>query len=219
MEITVDLSDPARVLADLQEYAASVVRTALNAAVVAVREHIEKLVDDAIRSSPEWDSLIGGTLREHFGISDASPALENILKTVKDGIEVSVQPGVGTNSYGIMVVGILLGDFSDILNAQGAEYTSVGKKRTATIPWLRWLLFEGSNLILGDVEINLKRASRKGSRTGRAIMVHPKVRPAHGWAVPEFWGTRENNWLTRALEPVGEQVPDIIFEETSKRLS
>lgn len=219
MQLTLDLN-PDEFDKLLREAANEAVTSALKDAASSIKVRVAVLVDQAVRASSEWESLIGGALREEFGIPDARPVLENILKTIKDNIRVDLE-AAGLNYAGKLTITLLRGDFRDILAVPGASYISKGKRYgDHAVDWLSWLLFRGSDLILTDTEINLKRASRKGSRTGRAIMVHPRARPSVGWHVPvEFAGTVDSNFLTRALEAAEIDILDVVFEEVQKRMS
>lgn len=74
--------------------------------------------------------------------------------------------------------------------------SSIGKIDTAKgeqIPWLEWLLTRGNEIIIADYHIKFGFAM--ASRSGGAIMA-----PTLEWSVPsQFAGTRDDNWITRAL--------------------
>jgi hypothetical protein len=97
------------------------------------------------------------------------------------------------------------------------EATYVTAKGTP-IPWLDWLILQGDRIIvLGyDVDFDLTPAERARSRTGMALMER-----GSGWRVPpEFSGTAESNFLTRAFDgpAVEEMVAEIVVGEIQRRI-
>ena len=190
--------------------------SAINLAIPNIRHQIGVLVSSAIISTPEFESLVGGKLREELGIPDALPILYAIIQKVVDSIEVKMDVSAGELPG--VVVKILRADFQDVLQVHGTSYVSVGKRGSAVVKWLEWLLFAGSEVVLTEVAINTKRQSRAASRTGRAIMVHPTIAPK-GWSVPsEFAGTIHDNFLTRATESLEPEIQKIVFEQIEQRM-
>jgi hypothetical protein len=70
-----------------------------------------------------------------------------------------------------------------------------------SLPWLKWLLFEGSKPLIKNYSV--KFGSNKRSRTGQAIMISSNK----NWKVPsEFAGTVTNNWITRAIDRASDKI-------------
>src|SRR5262249_51854188 len=98
---TFSLDKPEGLAAQVQEALAEQV-TALLRDRVAPRliKRTQILIDEALRASPEWASLrgdsskkdfqIGATLREHFGIADPLPVLENIARALRDSVVIEI---------------------------------------------------------------------------------------------------------------------------------
>lgn len=166
----------------------------------AVRAAVQDAVEAAIRRSPEYASLESGRLRELFGLADPSSALTSIINAVREGVRVS-------SAGGTITVDVLPSDLGDVLSAEGASYVSRSLRRGTEIlvPWLSWLLLEGSKVIIADW-VAVTPHTPSSTRTGGAVMVRPK-RPAGGFSVPaEFAGVADDNWLTRAVR---DAQPDI----------
>lgn len=170
-----------------------------------IQSNIERTLEVAIRSSSEYASLMNGELREHFGIVDASPALEDIITAVKQSMKLDIKPGRGTGgdlTIGTLTLSFFADDFARIyaVAVKSGSYISINRRgRQTLVPWLEWLLFGGDKVLIIDHEINLE--PHKGSRTG-PIMIKPR-RTARGWRVPsQFSGRLEENWLTRSVEGV-----------------
>jgi hypothetical protein len=187
-----------------------------------VRLSIQDLVEAGMRASPEWDSLLGGKLRESFGIAEPHQALEDIAHAVRESVQVKQVRAYGDSMGGFNIT-ILKDDFAEVLQTRGATYTYTANEKLAagkpggivTVPWLQWLLFSGDNIVLASVEINLSKP-RSASRTGRAIMVHVGTskfsnRTSRGWSVPpEFSGVADDNWLSRVLAPLEGNIQDVL---------
>lgn len=190
-----------------------------------------KKLDDALRASPEYASLMNGQLRWEFGLETPEPLLNAIIKAVTGSMEITVL-GAEEGSLGGLSIGIYLEHFEDALSSGGEEYTYQSKKYgSVTIPWLRWFLLEGDSLVIQKAEIlydypNRKVNFRSASRTGKAIMVernydtvsrslrsggqtkafgryNRSLGRSPGWRVPpQFSGVENNNWLTRVATPL-----------------
>jgi len=113
------------------------------------------------------------------------------IKTVVSGIVIEVDKG-----------------FREITSLPSASYiTDKGK----TIPWLRWLLLEGDitigHYVFRTTPIDVVRAY---SRTGLGLMF---VKRSGRWTMPpEFAGTEQNNFITRAIAQVRVQIEETIVE-------
>jgi hypothetical protein len=155
-----------------------------------------------------------------LGVPNADGVLEDIIKTI--GESVAVTPIIVTVNGGRMTGGlrveILRADYGDILGLPGASFPS---EKHHQVDWLKWLLLEGGNAVIGDYHffgserlLGTSRAGRSLGRTGLGIMV-----PTGHWTVPEeFSGTATDNWLTRALSRTGPKAVAIMVEEIKRNL-
>lgn len=174
--------------------------------------HITLAIDNAIRSSPEYTSLISGVLKDMFGLTDSQAAVENIIAGIKNNIEIDVKPAVviGKTLSGGIIVKVLRSDLSDVLNVSGAKYESPGGE----VAWLSWLLKGGDAVVVGGYEFS--SFATGDSRTGGGLM----IRSPEGFRVPpEYSGTASSNWLTRSLEDLDEQICNILYGEFIRRLN
>lgn len=159
------------------------------------------IVRNALLSSPEYGSLLHGELREAFGLEDASSVVDNIIYTLTDNIEVRYEPPFD------MVVEISRDDFQEILSVNGSSYIS----NNSSINWLEWLLTSGDSIIITSYHLDNSRP-RATSRTGSAVMV-----PQGTWRVPpQYSGTSNDNWITRAISSVSDSIIKVIQEEFIK---
>lgn len=174
-------------------------------------EYIRQTVITAIRSQPEYGSLIGGALKYEFGLPDSLSRLQTIVATIEQSLFVEYdKPKIsGNNIIGGFFIGMVNSDFSDILSLK--EATFITEKGTP-LEWLKWLLVEGDKTIIIGYEFNI--GNKLNSRTGGGIM-SPSF--SGSWRVPpEFAGTLENNWITRAVESVQDSIENHLLNLMQK---
>lgn len=153
-----------------------------------------------------------GELRGQLGVVDAGTFIEEMINAICGGVLVTVQlcSRVGDTLRGGLTVGVLRGDFSEVLGLAGATYTS---EQGHQIDWLDWLLLGGSeNLVTTHWYLHTDDTEAH-SRTDLGIMV-PVGGTHRGWSIfSAYSGIAENNWLTRALRPLVERSPRSILHE------
>lgn len=177
----------------------------LNSAFYKVKQDIVVLVQNAITSSPEYGSLMSGTLRLEFGIPDSGSRLEEILSFWKFiDVEYSKARISGKKISGSFVISMIRSDYSDVLSSSAAVLLT---EKGQQLNWLEWLLLFGDKTIIK--EYNIQFGANPKSRTGGAIM---RATSSGKWAVPsQFSGTASSNWITRAIDSVGDQVNDLLI--------
>ena len=93
-----------------------------------------------------------------------------------------------------------------------ASYTTL---KGRVIPWLEWLLIAGDKTLLADY-VFTEDVSVGTSRTGLGLM---RQQNTGRWHVPrEFAGTAKNNFVTRALSRLENEVITIMQQEVVRRL-
>lgn len=167
----------------------------------SLRMRVRQIVEEGIRSSPTTDALKNGYLRGEMGLATPDSALEQIVAAVGESVEVLPLPPAGGLDLGGCRVQILPGTTRSLLALDAATFSYTSRRRgPTTIPWLDWLLHEGSGPVVLDARFAYIKTP--ASRTGWGIMI-----PGGQWSVPsEFGGTVEDNWLTRAMAAVEEAV-------------
>jgi hypothetical protein len=193
------------------------INDAFRRATPAIKKRIQGVCDSLIKGSDEYDSLRSGRLLGELGIPDVESRLQSILSTIRKNVAVTTTPVriAGNKLKGGMNVGILKDSFDDILGLPASSYISNGRY---LIPWLKWLLIDGDQILIytHEVTFDLNAAQQARSRTGMALM-----RPGEGWRVPpQYSGTIEDNLLTRAFSgpAVGDMLANIIQEEIRRRV-
>lgn len=162
-----------------------------------IKEQLPIVIQKVIVASPEYSSIIGGSLKYEFGIPNPSQKLAGLLSVWTNNIRVTFSPPVvisGGTIKSSLTVEMIKSDFSDVLET---DYAFVNDQRRGySLPWLRWLLLDGSYPLVKNHQVML--GSNPRSRTGMAVMVEE---PSQSWSVPKrFAGTINDNWITRSLE-------------------
>jgi hypothetical protein len=181
--------------------------------IPSIKKSISTRVYNALTSEPEYQSLVSGKLQYEFGIPSSAQKVNHIIHIWSDNIVIETIPVklAGSSIVGGFSLGMINSDYSDVLSDDSA--TVVDSKTGSILPWLEWLLLYGNRIIVSNYEV--KVGPSPYSRTGLAIMKPSKK----DWRVPaEFAGTKENNWVTRALNRLDEEIPNIIKQEIEKNI-
>ena len=179
-------------------------KKAMNNAMSYMKNNLPIIIQNAIFNSPEYVSLVSGTLRLELGIPDASSKINGLINTWISNIVYDVKPPAITSKQiiGKFTVRAIKSDFSDVL---GSNYAYVmDNLRGYSLPWLEWLLLDGSKTIISSYDVFFGPNPR--SRTGGAVM---KLSTS-GWKISEFSGTQDNNWITRALDTTSQDVENLL---------
>ena len=93
-------------------------------------------------------------------------------------------------------------DISGIIHSVPATVTDT--QRNYKLPWLEWLLLQANTPIIRNYEVKI--GPNPNSRTGMGVMVESNS----NWRVPpEFAGSEKNNWTTRAISRIENQLPKV----------
>lgn len=161
---------------------------------VRASDFIKNSIINSIKNQPEYSSLLNGKLKHEFGLPDADSRIAGILQSIENSLQVRYQPITSTSSgiKGGFLITMIPSDFNDILNLPQAVFET---ENGGYLQWLKWLLLEGDNSIVFGYKFILGQSSY--SRTGNGIM---SADISGMWRVPpEFSGTKDNNWITRAI--------------------
>jgi hypothetical protein len=189
----------AEIVSRINSSLAKELNIAIKQAIPVLQQKITPIIQAALLSSPEINSLQNGILRAEFGLtSDPTDELiAAILSTISirplyaqknrgGGIEITMQPS----------------DYSNILGQSFAQQPIDG----GSLPWLSWLLTLGDTVIITDFGVEF--GSFKTSRTGEAKM-SSKAAPYK--VNSAFSGTLNDNFITRAINRVYPQIQSIII--------
>jgi hypothetical protein len=176
----------------------------ISKSISSISTKIKLLVKNALQNEPEYQSLKNGQLRREFGIENTNNVDVVIAKLI-DTLVIDTK-AITINSQGLsggLRITMMPSDFSGVVGSE--ESVVVDNIRGYSLPWLEWLLLKGSQIIVKDYEV--KVGSNPYSRSGDAIMVSS----SKNWRVPpEFAGTVTDNWTTRALSTIDDEISKII---------
>jgi hypothetical protein len=181
-----------------------------------IRSRVRDTVRFKIENSQEYLAVTNGILRGELGIPDVG-SIMRITDIWVNNIEVTFTQTA--NSFGMFKIGIIQSDYSDVLSSPDASFDYVsgynnpyGVLRSGTIEWLKWLLLEGTNVLVTSYDFV---PSGKG-RTGMGTMVYSK---AGSWTVPpEYAGIASDNFVLRALYDIDETFNVVIRQEITRGL-
>ena len=176
------------------------------------------VLEQAVKSQPEYHSLVNGELQAELGIVDSATRLEQIIDVWLSGIitDVSVRI-VGKKITGFYSVKLPTKNYANILPL--GVYNSINSRgEITTIPWLQWLLLDG-NVTIVKYRFGTKPQEilDRYSRTKRGLMF-PTL---YGrWTMPaQFAGTENNNFLTRAVASASKEIQLALEQEFQKVFS
>lgn len=173
--------------------------------IAKIKSELPNIVFSAIMNRPEYNSLVSGKLRLEFGIPDANSKVLQLLQVWSNNISYTYNKptikGSGIRSY--FGANLIRSDFSDVLGIDAASVQD--NIKGYNLPWLRWLLLDGSAVLIPTHSVVLGPNNR--SRTGMAIMKESM----QGWRVPsEFSGTQNDNWITRAITDASQDINTLL---------
>jgi len=186
---------------------------AFRRSIPIIRRRIVDFAIDKIKSEPEYPSLLNGKLKYEFGIPNPDNVVSDILEIWANNISINYQPVVKRGSHIVAYVQIdmIKQDFEDVLSSSSAIVHD--NMSGISLPWLQWLLLDGSKILVRNHKVRI--GPNRRSRTGMALMVGSK----ENWKVPsEFAGTKNNNWVTRAIQSMNDEIPTIIEEEIVRQI-
>jgi hypothetical protein len=164
-----------------------------------IKKNLTPILYQAILISPEMSSLRGGTLKGEFGLT-YDPTTQ-IAKAVVDSLEIDVRKADQNLANGGLLLTMQPSFFNNLLSLPVAEQVI----EDGSLPWLKWLLTLGDKIII--TEYGVEFGNFQNSRSGFAVMKKEKAPYKVNSA---FSGTVENNFITRSIARVGNQIEDEI---------
>lgn len=195
---------PEKVSKDINIALAKEINRTLNKNYNKVITSIQKLIPKWVTSQPEVVSLLTngpGTLNAQFGlpIGSANIVIESIVKAVVDSV-VTKFTKIDKNLKGYIEFYIQPEDFQNLLSlGEGHVIT----EKLTDLHWLNWLLTMGDTIIITGYaykpESGLGRSGGGNMDSGGYWRVDPK-----------YSGTKENNFITRALSGREKEIGTIL---------
>jgi len=115
------------------------VNSVLQKYVKTIGHKIKDAVSVAIKNSPEYNSIVSGTLKYELGIPDGDTRINNILNIWLANMIVNFKPVVLKSSQlqGGLKISLIKADLSDVLGSSDAFLTD--DKTGSMVDWLNWL--------------------------------------------------------------------------------
>lgn len=145
-------------------------------------------IENFIRESETYESLIDGQLKGDFGIV-SEKEIESIIQEFVD-IRIELVKG-GLNIY--------------YDSPAFFEIVSLSKQNGSAVPWFQWLMLEGDKIVVEGFSVTDDIPGQAESRSGEAIMI-----TGGDFRVdPHFSGTESDNWITRMLQDYLPEIKNI----------
>ena len=166
--------------------------------------NIKALIPSWISSQPEMQSIqaegVAFSLASQFGIKSGTSAavVAAIANSVTESLQIELTDISNKTLSGGLVIYIQPSNFANLLSlSEGFVNT-----RSDSLHWLDWLLIQGDKTIVSGYNYT---PSDEG-RSGGGVMIG-----GGGWRVPpEFSGTIQDNFVTRALSGRGDAIAKVI---------
>lgn len=203
MRITVRVRTKQRVIIDsIKQFFAAFFNKKFARKNSAIKTKVKILIYRWVKSQPEMQDILDGKygkLGPQFGIIDGEnqSIVETICIAASESFLIEVN-SVNKNLVGGVYLNFIPSNFERLLNIpEGHVYT----KKGGDLHWLDWLLMKGYSTVIDGYSFLLK-LDAPGSRSRGGIMIERGV-----WRVPpEFAGTAENNFITRAITSPGNEL-------------
>ena len=108
-----------------------------------ITRQFKAVLNTALLNSPEVNSLAAGDLKGEFGL-DSDPTQE-LVAAIMATLDVQVKPITSRRQGGITVI-LQPNDYSNLLSQPWASQSI----KDGSIPWLKWLLTLGDEIIISD---------------------------------------------------------------------
>lgn len=168
----------------------------------AIKTRVRRYIYSWVRQQPEMQDILAGkygTLAPNFGIPEGThyDVVNKICECAANAFEIEVNP-VNKNLVGGIYLNFVGTTFEDLLNLEEGHITT---ENGEDLHWLDWLLTKGYKSIIFGYHFVMK-IDEPASRSGGGIMVEKGT-----WRVPpEFAGTLEDNFITRAISMPENQI-------------
>lgn len=180
---------------------------ALKNASPRIKRRVRNTVLAAISSCPEIGEISSGSLKLDFGLTN-DPTAE-IINAIVNSVYVEVRRirAVGGRFAGGVTVNVQPSSYENLLGLPGAQQEIEDGN---SLPWLSWLLTRGNEIIIADYGVVL------GSGLGRTGGAKMSQGEGPFMVNPEYSGTVQDNFITRALAPYQKTISSIIREELTR---
>lgn len=182
------------------------IESTINKSLPKIIVELKEAVAISLRSEPEYSSLTSGSLKAELGIENNAQIdsvidlMVNTLHVIHTPIKIN-QAGL---SGGFQITMLESDTLGGVVSSAPAYIKDI---KGYSLPWLEWLCLRNNEILVRNFEV--KYGPNPNSRSGMGIMVPS----SSSWRVPpEFVGSKERNWTTRAIDRSEPQVYSIIIK-------
>lgn len=196
----------------------------INSNFALIQNNIRQAINNQLKNSPEWQAIDGGELEELLEINSASLALSSIAARIAQNAEIKLTPFKirGFSISGGIQIRIIKSDFSDILGIVSPEIIHNVEK-----DWLRWLLTEGDDVGIFNFDVDWGAESDTIGEAVEDFYSYYRATPKNNTLLrnnptgergvltipPEYQGTKNDNFITRAMQGIDIKIADIFKEK------
>lgn len=177
------------------------------AIVIDIGYEIRDMLEAKLLQTDVYESLTSGILRQEFGLSDVQIA--KLPELFEELISVSYISEI-LNQKKIAYLAIHILDYDQIPYEKGSYYSN-----TNLVEWLKWLLFEGTDVAVSEYAVKTLKKPTRNSRTEFTIMIGPSDNFSYS-VPPEFAGDINNNFLTKVVKQSEQKILKIIAKHINK---
>lgn len=177
------------------------------AIVIDIGYEIRDMLEAKLLQTDVYESLTSGILRQEFGLSDVQIA--KLPELFEELISVSYISEI-LNQKKIAYLAIHILDYDQIPYEKGSYYSN-----TNLVEWLKWLLFEGTDVAVSEYAVKTLKKPTRNSRTEFTIMIGPSDNFSYS-VPPEFAGDINNNFLTKVVKQSEQEILKIIAKHINK---
>ena len=174
----------------------------LNKQLPNIEKACKQILDSAIKLSPTYQSLrsANGQLRQELGIEHPE-VIDQLMQIWVDSLRATLT----INRRSLVVTVQAVKEYSDLIKVAYHPFASYQTDKGATIEFMRWLLFVGTQPVVEDYYVKKANSfERQYSRTDSLIM---RAKKGGVYRIPsEDAGTQENNFITRVCEQIGDEI-------------
>lgn len=175
----------------------------------SAKPKIQNLIRKGLLNSPEIRSLQGGQLQAELGVPDTEERIRSLIDIWAGSVRASLRSAKLQGGFiraGLDIIAIK-SDYSDVLSSSDAIYDTAGGQ---IIQWLEWLLIEGDKIIIRQYQVGLDVYGVSRTGLGRVMISNQ----SSSWSVPpNFSGTADNNFVTKALDEIAPEIEQVIISE------
>lgn len=183
---------------------------------------LRKLIKDKIEVSPEYYSLVSATLRGEFGLERPDRALAVIIDVFLQSFQAKLKLAQvkGNTFFANLSINIRV-DFERLADIPEGQQEATNQDvlmhggEVSLLPWLRWLLLEGTAPLVFDYSISNNDGI---GRSGLQFLM--TYTPGQNFSISNtsFTGTENNNFLTRAINENSAEIERYIRKTSSDLL-